>query len=96
LKGIAKQLMSMNAGELILLNGQKSIAESEMLHLRKVEGVLIQSRYVCTMWQTIILLALTNNHSGDTRDSACAQCNSDKEKHRVFAVCVFLCLDIQP
>jgi len=50
LKGISKQLMDMETGELILLNDKKSIAESEMLHLRKIEGVLIQSRYVCTMW----------------------------------------------
>jgi len=46
LKGIAKQLMNMETGELILLNHRKSITESEMLHLRKIEGVLIQSRYV--------------------------------------------------
>lgn len=86
LKGIAKQLMDMDTGELVRLNEKKSITPSEMLHLRKIEGVLIQSRYVCTMWQTIIVLALTNNHSGERRDTACIQCSSDKEKHRVFAV----------
>jgi hypothetical protein len=50
LKGIAKQLMNMETGELVQLNDKKSITPSEMLHLRKIEGVLIQSWYVCTMW----------------------------------------------
>jgi hypothetical protein len=50
MKGITQQLMNMDMGELILLNDGKSITLSEMLHLRKIEGVLIQSRYVCTMW----------------------------------------------
>jgi hypothetical protein len=97
LKGIAKQLMDMETGELVLLNDKKSIAQSEMLSLRKIEGVLMQSRYVCTMWQTIILLVLTNNHSGERRDTSCTQCSSDKQKHRVFAVSFYLVyLDIQP
>jgi hypothetical protein len=39
----------METGELVRLNDKKSITRSEMVHLRKVEGVLIQSRYVCTM-----------------------------------------------
>lgn len=67
LKGIAKQLIDMSIGELILLNNRKSIAESEMRHPRKIEGVLIQSRYVCTMWQRIISLALTNNQWSEAR-----------------------------
>ena len=51
--------MEMGAGELVLLNPNKTITKSEMVHLRKIEGVLIQSRYVRTMWVTIVLLALT-------------------------------------
>jgi len=49
----------MGAGELVLLNPNKTITKSEMVHLRKIEGVLIQSRYVRTIWVTIILLVLT-------------------------------------
>lgn len=59
LKGIAKEIMNLGTGTLVGLNDGKTIARSEMLHLRKIEGVLIQSRYVCTMWQTILPLALT-------------------------------------
>jgi hypothetical protein len=51
--------MDMGVGELVLLNLNKTIMKSEMVHLRKIEGVLIQSRYVRIMWVTIILLALT-------------------------------------
>jgi hypothetical protein len=40
LKGIAKQLMYVETGELILPNDRKFIAESETLHLRKIEGYL--------------------------------------------------------
>lgn len=43
LKDIAKQLMDIGPGELVLLNDRKTIVESEMRHLRKIEGVLIQS-----------------------------------------------------
>jgi hypothetical protein len=39
LKDIAKQLMDMRSGELVLLNDRKTIVESEMRHLRKIEGV---------------------------------------------------------
>lgn len=46
LRDIAKQLMDMGPGELVLLNDRKTIVESEMRHLRKVEGVLIESRHV--------------------------------------------------
>ena len=46
LRNIAKQLMDMGPGELVLLNDRKTIVESEMRHLRKVEGVLIQSQHV--------------------------------------------------
>ena len=46
LKDISKQLMDMRLGELVLLNDRKTIVESEMRHLRKIEGVLIQLRYV--------------------------------------------------
>ena len=49
LKGITKQLIDMETGELVLLNDKKSIAESEMLSLRKIEEVLIQSWYVETV-----------------------------------------------
>lgn len=44
LKDIAKQLMDMRPGELVVLNDRKTIVESEMRHLRKIEGVLIQLR----------------------------------------------------
>lgn len=43
-KDIAKQLMDMRPGELVLLNDRKTIVESEMRHPRKIEGVLIQLR----------------------------------------------------
>ena len=46
LKGIAKQLIDIGPSELVLLNDRKTIVESEMRHLGKIEGVLIQSRYV--------------------------------------------------
>lgn len=46
LKDIAKQFMDMRPGELVLPNDRKIIMESEMRHLRKIEGVLIQLRYV--------------------------------------------------
>ena len=36
LKGIAKQLMDMRPGELVLLNNRKIIVESEMRHLRNI------------------------------------------------------------
>jgi hypothetical protein len=42
LKDVAKQLMDMCPGELVLLNDRKTIVKSEMRHLRKIEGVLIQ------------------------------------------------------
>jgi len=37
LEDIAKQLMDMRPGELVLLNDRKIIVENEM-HLRKIEG----------------------------------------------------------
>ena len=46
LKDIVKQLMDVRPGELVLPNDRKTIVESEMRHLGKIEGVLIQSRYV--------------------------------------------------
>jgi len=51
LKGIARQLIDMGRGRLVLLNDRKTIVESEMRHLRKIEGVLIQSRYVYNVVQ---------------------------------------------
>jgi hypothetical protein len=41
LKGVAKQLMDMRPGELVLLNDMKAIVESE-----EIERVLIRLRYV--------------------------------------------------
>ena len=60
LKDIAKQLMDMRPGELVLLNGKKTIVESEMRHLRKIEGVLIQLRYVYNVAEHMLLVLMNN------------------------------------
>lgn len=38
--------MDVRPGELVLLNDRETIVESEMRHLRKIEGVVIQLRHV--------------------------------------------------
>jgi len=50
LKGVAKQRMDMRPGELILLNDGKFMTPGKLLHPKKMEGVFIQSRYICPIW----------------------------------------------
>ena len=55
LKDIAKQLMDMCPGELVLLNDRKTIVKSEMGHLKKIEGVFIQLQYVCNVAEHYVI-----------------------------------------
>ena len=71
LKGIAKQLMDIGLGELVLLNDRKTIVESDMRHLRKIEGVLIQSRYAYNVAEHYVI-GISEKSCGQMQDATCA------------------------